>query len=85
MVWKQRVDPNVEGPRSLGYLADQQPKKNHMNRKANEEKRERNLWRKTGTEHKKEERTRTNSFKNLKLFRNQQHLEHPTEIPNNER
>ena len=85
IAWKQRADSKVEGPRSLGYLADQQPKKYYMKIKVNEEKRERNIWRKMESEHREEERNRKTSFKNLKLFRIQQHLEHPTENPKDER
>ena len=38
MAWKRRVDPKVEGPRSLGYLPTQHPKKNAMKGRENEEK-----------------------------------------------
>ena len=50
MAWKQRADPKVEGPRSLGYLPAQQPKYNDLKGRENDEKRERNLWRKTDAE-----------------------------------
>ena len=85
MAWKRRVDPKVEGPRSLGYLPTQHPKKNAMKGRENEEKRERNLWRKTDTEHRDEERTRKTASKDLKIFRYQQHLEHQSKTPKNDR
>ena len=85
IAWKQRADPKVEGPRSLGYLADQQPKMYHMNTKENEEKRERNLWRKTDAGHRKDERNTKIASKDLKLFPNQQYLDHQTEPYKNDR
>ena len=85
MVCEQRADPMVEGPRSLGYLPAQQPKNNDMKGRENDEKRERNLWRKTDAEPKEEKRTRKNAFKDFKLFCNQQHSEHETKTPKNDR
>ena len=85
MVCEQRADPMLEGPRSLGYLPAQQSKRFDMKRKENEEKRESNLWRKTDAGHRKDDRTRKTASKDLKLFRNQQHLDHQTEKYQNDR
>ena len=80
--WKQRVDPKEEGPTSLGYLPAQQLKGYNMKGKEKGEKRERNLWRKTDIGHKETAKT---ASKELKLFHNQKHSEHPTVHHQNER
>ena len=85
MAWKQRADPKLDGPRSLGYLPAQQSKRYDMKGKENEEKRERNLWRKTDAGHRKDERNRKTTSKDLKLFPNQQYLDHQTEPYKNDR
>jgi hypothetical protein len=84
LVRKQREDPKVEGLRSLGYLPPQS-KRFDIKGKENEEKRERNLWRTTDAGHRKDERSRKTSSKDLKLFCNQHHLDHQTEPYKNNR
>jgi hypothetical protein len=85
MARKQRVSPKADGPRSLGYLPAQQPKRHDMKVKEKGEKRERNLWGKTDTGHREDERTVKPASKDLKLVRNQKHSELPTEPYQKER
>ena len=85
MAWKRRVDPKEEGPTSLDHLPAQQPKGYNMKVEGKGEKRERNLWRKTDTGYREDEKTVKPASKNLKLFHNQKLSEHPTVSYQNER